>query len=116
VAERLAELVDGMQSTNKLLKAGSCSGAMTAWSAFSAAARKDGALAGKYKSLIGLAIGLSKRCAPCIAYHTKAAISLGATKDEVLEAAFVAVLMEGGPAQAHLGLVLDAWEEFGNAP
>lgn len=116
MAERMAELLQGMQSTNKLLKSGSCAAAMNAWSAFSASAREDGTLAGKYKSLIGLAIGLSKRCAPCVAYHTKAAISHGATEDEVLEAAFVAVLMEGGPAQAHLGLVLEALKEFGKCP
>ncbi len=108
----MAELLREMQKAKKKLSDGKFAGYIDAWGSFSGVARQEGALSGKHKALIGLAIGLSKRCAPCIAYHTKAAISLGATDDEVLEAAFVAVLMEGGAAQAHMGLVLEALDEF----
>jgi alkylhydroperoxidase/carboxymuconolactone decarboxylase family protein YurZ len=40
----------------------------------------------------------------------KAALAHGASSAEIVEAAFVAVIMDGGPALAHMGLVLDAIE------
>lgn len=110
---RLRELLEEMAQTKERLGAGRYAEHIGAWSAFSGVVRKEGALSQKQKALIGLAIGLSRRCAQCIAYHAEAAFSFGATPDEVLEAAFVAVLMDGGPAQSHLGLVLQAIEEFG---
>jgi AhpD family alkylhydroperoxidase len=108
----MSEHLGEMQSAKTRLKERGFSQNLEAWGSFSAYVRADGVLSAKYKALIGMAVGLCKRCAPCIAYHTKAAICEGATDEEVLEAAFVAVLMEGGPAQAHLGLVLDALDEF----
>ena len=115
MAVEMMELVEQMQATNDKLAEGKYAEYIGAWRAFSGVARQDGALSQKQKALIGLAIGLSKRCAQCIAYHARAAFSAGATENEVLEAAFVAVLMDGGPAQSHLGLVLKAIDEFKNA-
>ena len=39
-----------------------------------------------------------------------------AAEEEVLEAVSVAVLMEGGSVQPHIGLVLEALDEFGRRP
>ena len=108
----LRKLLEEMQQTNDTLAEGKYAEYIEAWRGFSGVARQKGALSQKQKALIGLAIGLSKRCTQCIAYHTKAAFSFGATPEEVLEAAFVAVLMDGGPAQSHLELVMQAIEEF----
>lgn len=113
MTEGMGALLGEMRQTKERIKEGTCSRHMEAWGAFSEVARGEGALSAKHKALIGLAIGLSKQCAQCVAYHAEAAFSQGATSDEVMEAAFVAVLMEGGPAQAHLSLVLQAIEEFG---
>jgi AhpD family alkylhydroperoxidase len=108
----LRKLLVEMKQTKEKLGEGKYAEYIGAWKEFSGVARQEDALSQKQKALIGLAIGLSKQCVQCIAYHAEAAFSFGATPDEVLEAAFVAVLMDGGPALSHLGLVMKAIEEF----
>lgn len=80
------------------------------------AAMKDGALPARDKELIALAIGLTQGCVPCIYLHTEGAIKAGATRAQVLEAAGVAVMMQGGPAFVHLPEVLAAVEHSSPAP
>lgn len=81
---------------------------ISAWRKFTAAAHEEGALSRKHKELIAIAASIIKGCERCISYHVRAAIVAGATDDEIMEASLVAVIMDGGPAVAHLGLVLDA--------
>jgi len=113
VAGRMRELLREMKRGKSKLNAAGFDGQTQAWSGFSSAVRADGALSGKEKALVAVAVGLSKQCAPCVAYYTDAALSLGATRDEVIEAAVIAVLLDGGPAYAHMGLVLEALDELG---
>ncbi|WP_018963191.1 carboxymuconolactone decarboxylase family protein [Coprothermobacter platensis] len=61
------------------------------------AASKDGALSVKEKELIALGIAVSVRCSHCIVAHMGAALQAGATREEIMEALSVAVLMSGGP-------------------
>ncbi|HEX54617.1 MAG: carboxymuconolactone decarboxylase family protein [Candidatus Altiarchaeales archaeon] len=76
------------------------------------AVEEDGALPAKIKKMIALAIALADGCEWCIAIHTKGALEAGATKDELIEAAYVAVLMAGGPALTHICKLLEAIDEF----
>lgn len=76
-------------------------------------AEKPGALSTKEKELISIALGVAAHCAYCIALHVKNSIDAGATKQEILEASFVAGLMGGGPSIAYIRLVLDACDQFG---
>jgi AhpD family alkylhydroperoxidase len=71
---------------------------------------KDGALSLKQKELIAVALGLGLRCEPCINLHVKKCLAVGATKEEILEAASVCVMMQGGPALTYLPVVLAALE------
>ena len=73
---------------------------------------KAGALTGKQKELIALAIGVSSRCTDCIGFHVRAAIRLGATREEVAEAAGVAVMMGGGPAYMYVAKVTEAYDQL----
>ena len=57
---------------------------------------KDGALSSKDKALIALACSAAIRCDPCIEFHKKAAISTGATREEMLEAAAIGGLVRLG--------------------
>ena len=57
-----------------------------------------------------IAASILKGCERCISYHVRSAIAAGATPDEMIEAGFVAVIMDGGPSLAHLGVLLDAIE------
>lgn len=66
----------------------------------------------KTKELIALAIGIAKHCEWCISFHINEALKAGATEEEILEAAWVAVLMDGGPGLAHLVPVLKALKEL----
>ena len=73
---------------------------------------KDGALGIKEKELIALAIGVAVHCTPCIRMHTQKCLDTGATKEQILEAASVAVVMAGGPAYMHIPVVLETLESL----
>ena len=72
----------------------------------------DGKVDAKTKELIAVGIAVSLRCIPCIYAHTKGAMKQGATPDEIMEAASVAILMSGGPGMAHVAEVMKAIEGF----
>ena len=85
------------------------------WAGFSAmhrAAVADGALPGRIKELIALAIATATGCDGCIAYHARAAAITGATESEAGEALGVALLMAGGPASVEAPRALEAFREF----
>ncbi|MCD6240231.1 carboxymuconolactone decarboxylase family protein [Candidatus Bathyarchaeota archaeon] len=73
---------------------------------------EQGALDTKTKELISIALSVACKCKWCIAFHTKNALDAGATKDEIVEACYVAILMAGGPAFMYTRLVLEAIDEF----
>jgi len=72
------------------------------------AAFKPGTLSVLEKELIALAIGLALRCENCMYAHIQACLRAGATREQVLEAAGVAVLMQGGPTYTYLPRVVEA--------
>lgn len=72
----------------------------------------DGALSGKVKELMALAIGISARCEGCIAYHVHDALQAGATRAEILETIGVALMMGGGPAAVYGCEALTALEQY----
>ena len=59
---------------------------------------KPGALDRKYKELIAVALSVATRCIPCLANHANNAVSAGANRQEILEAAAIGVEFGGGPA------------------
>ena len=73
---------------------------------------KDGALDVKCKELIALAVGLAAQCKPCIYLHVQKALQAGATREQILEAASVVVMMGGGPAYTNVPEVMKALDEL----
>jgi len=73
---------------------------------------KDGALSAKFKEIICIVASVLAPCESCIVYHTNQAIKLGATRDEIMEACGVAIVMGGGPAASHVALVQDALDKW----
>ncbi len=69
---------------------------------------QEGKLSIKEKELIAVGIAVSIRCEYCIYWHTAAALKSGATDEEILEAASVAIYMGGGPAFIYIKHVIDA--------
>ena len=80
---------------------------------FSQAVFRDGALPGKTKQLIAVAVAHVTQCPYCIKGHTKAALRHGASPEELMEAIWVAAEMRAGAAYAHSALALEAIEQAG---
>lgn len=85
---------------------------MEAWDSFMNMTEKEGALSLRRKELIAIALSVIAKCDWCIALHVKKALQQGARKQEIVEAAWVSVLMGGGPALMYAQRVLQALEEF----
>lgn len=88
---------------------------ITAFRSFVGIDYTDGALDKKTKELISVGIAAYHRCQYCIVAHVYNCLSLGATRQEIMEAALVAVIFGGGPSLAYsVTLVKDALDEFEN--
>lgn len=107
----MKDLIADFQGTMKTLK-GENKEAMAGFQEFMNATLEDGALDKKTKELVTLGTAITARCKYCIALHTKNCLDAGATKEEILEVAFVAIMMGGGPAFTYVTEVKKALEEF----
>jgi len=86
-----------------------------AFNQFMMSVEKPGALGSKEKELINVALAIAAQCEWCIALHVKGALTNGATREEVIDAAMQAVLMHGGPALMYMIPVEKALDEFSEA-
>ena len=68
--------------------------------------RKDGAIPAKYRELIAVAVACTTQCPYCIEAHSKAAKATGASREELVEAAFVAAALRAGGAATHGAMAL----------
>lgn len=67
----------------------------------------------KSKELISVAIAAYNRCEYCIVFHVYKALEAGASREEIMDAAMVAVAFGGGPAMAYsVTLLKDSIAEF----
>ena len=85
--------------------------AVAAFKAFGDSVFADGALPGKTKELIAVAVAHVTQCPYCIRGHTERALGKGATQQEVMEAIWVAAEMRAGAAYAHSNLALDTMNQ-----
>ncbi len=69
-------------------------------------ATKDGVLSARTKRLILVAVSVALRCEPCIRTHVKAAVEMGVSRKEILEATGISILMAGGPAIAYTSTIV----------
>ncbi|MNJ58524.1 carboxymuconolactone decarboxylase family protein [Paenibacillus bouchesdurhonensis] len=73
----------------------------------------EGALDTKTKELISVGIAAYNRCEYCIVFHVYKALEAGATREQIMEAAMVAVAFGGGPSMAYsVTLLKDSIDEF----
>jgi AhpD family alkylhydroperoxidase len=85
---------------------------MDCFQKFAAAVGSGKALDLKTTELIAVGLSVASLCELCIALHVKKAVEAGATKEEILEAAWVAVLMRGGPALMYMQHVMKALKDL----
>jgi AhpD family alkylhydroperoxidase len=76
------------------------------------AATASKALDAKTKELIALGIAVAVRCDDCIAFHAKAAVEQGATRDEVSETLGMAIYMGAGPSVMYASHAFEAFTQF----
>ena len=83
---------------------------MKAFAGIAQAATAAKALDTKTKELIALGIGVAVRCDDCIAFHVKAAVEHGASREEVLETLGMAIYMGARPAVMYASHALEAFQ------
>jgi AhpD family alkylhydroperoxidase len=88
---------------------------MKAFSGLAQTATQANALDVKTKELIAIAIGVAVRCDDCIAFHMKAAVDQGATKEEIMETLGMAIYMGAGPSAMYASHAYDAYTQFAAA-
>lgn len=82
-----------------------------AWRHFSSTVFKQGALDEKTKQLIAVAVAHVTQCPYCIKSHTAQALRKGASKEQIMEAIWVAAEMRAGAAYAHATLAMEEMEK-----
>ena len=70
----------------------------------------DGALNKKTKELLGLGNSMVLRCDDCVRYHLEECHKLGLSKEEVVEAMSVSLLIGGTIVIPHLRRAFEYWE------
>ena len=85
---------------------------MKAFAGIAQSATAARALDMKTKELIALGIAVAVRCDDCIAFHVKAAVEHGASREEVLERLGIAIYMGAGPAVMYASHALEAFGQF----
>jgi len=73
---------------------------------------QEGALSTKTKELIAIAVAHVTSCAYCIDIHTKNALRIGATEEEIAEAIMVGVMMKASSALSHSVIAMNAIDDF----
>ena len=114
-------MIDNWPETTKVLSSklknlrGGAPDVMKAFASMAQSALAPKALDVKTKELIALAIGVAVRCDDCIAFHVKAALEAGATRDEITETLGMAIYMGAGPSAMYASHALDAFTQFSEA-
>lgn len=85
--------------------------AQAAFDTFSRTVFADGALPARIKQIIAVAVAHATQCPYCIKGHTKAALRQGATREELMEAIWVAAEMKAGAAYAHSALAISVFDD-----
>lgn len=73
--------------------------------------RDGGAIPRKYRELIAIAVSATTQCPYCIESHAKAAQAAGATREEVVEASFIAAALRAGAAATHGAMALKFFDK-----
>jgi AhpD family alkylhydroperoxidase len=73
---------------------------------------QDGALPAKTKELLGLTASMVLRCDDCVSYHIGKCIESGRTKEEIVEAMSVALVVGGTIVIPHMRRAIEFLDEL----
>lgn len=82
-----------------------------AYSTFSSTVMKEGKLSAKFKEIIAVAVAHATQCPYCIDVHTKNAVKLGCTNEELAEAVMITSAILAGGAYSHIANMIQSYEE-----
>ncbi|MDR3720130.1 MAG: carboxymuconolactone decarboxylase family protein [Candidatus Acidoferrales bacterium] len=74
-------------------------------------AREGGAIPRKFRELIAVAVACTTQCPYCIEAHSRAAKAAGATREELVESAFLAAALRAGGAATHGAMALKFFDQ-----
>ena len=77
-----------------------------------AVCNEGGALDFKTKECIAVAVSIARKCEPCILSHIEVAIQAGVTREELIEASNIAILLCGGPGYAYATFALESYDNL----
>lgn len=83
-----------------------------AYAAFHHANSASKHLDAKTRELIALGVAVTLRCDGCINAHSEAALHAGATKEEIVDALGVAVMVNAGATMVYSAHVIDATRAY----
>ena len=83
---------------------------------FFKSAKSAGYVEHKTKNLILVSLAVHSECDWCIALQVQNAVGAGATREEIIESAWLAVILGGGPKLMHLKIVIDELERYFPSP
>jgi AhpD family alkylhydroperoxidase len=72
--------------------------------------REDSKIPRKYRELIAIAVACTTQCPYCIEAHAKGAKKAGATREEIVEASFLAAALRAGGAATHGAMALKFYD------
>ena len=105
------EMAKELSGSLKNLRAGTPD-VMKAFAGLAQAALAPKALDTKTKELVALGIGVAVRCDDCIAFHVKAALERGATREEIADVLAMAIYMGAGPSVMYANHAMEALDQF----
>ena len=76
------------------------------------ACNDQGVLDYKTKELIAVAVAVARKCEPCILSHLDVALKSGITREELVEALNISILLCGGPGFAYASSTLKSYDEL----
>lgn len=112
--DRYRELTQSVSSGLSSLRS-STPDVMKSFNELGKAATAPGVLDAKTKELIAMALSVAARCDPCIGFHAKSLVRLGATRQELDEMLAVTTYMGGGPSLMYAANAMAAFDEFSRA-
>jgi AhpD family alkylhydroperoxidase len=78
--------------------------------------RPDGVIPRKYRELMAVGVAVAVQCPYCIEAHAKGAQAAGATREEIVEATFVASAIRAGAATMHGTMAVKFFDQSADGP
>lgn len=97
--------MDRLEAVNNMFKDLKGNKGISAFVQFTSSVKSASTLEPRVKDLILIALAVYSQCEPCIVVHISSAVENGASKEEILDAAMMAVVMGGGPKLMYLSVV-----------